>query len=602
MSDNRLKFIVGLDYGTTFSGISYVTSNESSIDKVEVINQWPGISDTVSKVPTRIAYAAENKNINIDKWGFAVTSSMESYLWTKLLLDRTATTTELDDPALKDLFGKGMMKLPHDKTAKQVCTDYLNGLYNYLVSTLCKRFGSEIYAVTPVECWITIPAIWSDAAKDATRSAAISAGFGSRPFDKVNLITEPEAAALAALKPHLDSETIDPILPGEDILVCDCGGGTVDITTYTILETTPSLRFQELCVGVGGKCGSTYIDRNFNKWMVQKFGSAYTDLSQKKRGAGSAFMKSFEAQKKAFGSNLLGKADQKYIEVDHINMDAPSSSSYDSDEAVVQLTWHEMKSFFDPVIKDIIRLVSSQMDQAKRYHHHVSRIILVGGFGDSDYLNERMKTWCVQHASASLKLTCPPQCQAAVVRGAALRGLEGLIPEFRQARRHYGFQVSMPFRNGIDPESKGFIDGFSGEKLCRGRVDWVVNKGHHINSTTTATFPLATTSRVGDPVSFSVLTLHCCSRDEAPDYANHFNNEKIGDIVVRFSKADVKNAKKHYNKNKQDWFLEMRHSLQMKMDTEHGTISFQSFCNGRLAGHAIIEYTQVEYGSIVYNH
>lgn len=38
---------------------------------------------------------------------------------------------------------------------------------------------------------------------------------------------------------------------GENILVCDAGGGTVDISTYKIVATTPSLVFDEICVGIG---------------------------------------------------------------------------------------------------------------------------------------------------------------------------------------------------------------------------------------------------------------------------------------------------------------------------------------------------------------
>ena len=34
-------------------------------------------------------------------------------------------------------------------------------------------------------------------------------------------------------------------------MVCDCGGGTVDITTYSIVGTEPKLEFEELCVGTG---------------------------------------------------------------------------------------------------------------------------------------------------------------------------------------------------------------------------------------------------------------------------------------------------------------------------------------------------------------
>ena len=35
------------------------------------------------------------------------------------------------------------------------------------------------------------------------------------------------------------------------MLVCDCGGGTVDITTYNIVDVSPRLEFDEICVGVG---------------------------------------------------------------------------------------------------------------------------------------------------------------------------------------------------------------------------------------------------------------------------------------------------------------------------------------------------------------
>lgn len=71
-------------------------------------------------------------------------------------------------------------------------------------------------------------------------------------------------------------------------------------------------------------------------------------------------------------------------------------------------------------------------------------------------------------------LTC--RRQAAVVRGAALRGLEGLAPRMKQARRHYGYSCSRIFREGIDPEEKGYISRFSGRKYCGGMMDWMIAK------------------------------------------------------------------------------------------------------------------------------
>jgi hypothetical protein len=62
-----------------------------------------------------------------------------------------------------------------------------------------------------MECWITLPAIWSDEAKDATLAAAKKAGFGNRVGDEVFTIAEPEAAAIATLKGYAAPNAPNPI-------------------------------------------------------------------------------------------------------------------------------------------------------------------------------------------------------------------------------------------------------------------------------------------------------------------------------------------------------------------------------------------------------
>lgn len=66
--------------------------------------------------------------------------------------------------------------------------------------------------------------------------------------------------------------------------------------------------------------------------------------------------------------------------------------------------------------------------------------------------------------------------QAAIVLGAALRGLEGVAPTVRFARRHYGYRVGRRFREGTDPEEHAFLDPFDNSKVCAGRVQWMVSK------------------------------------------------------------------------------------------------------------------------------
>jgi hypothetical protein len=87
-------------------------------------------------------------------------------------------------------------------------------------------------------------------------------------------------------------------------------------------------------VATGGKCGATSIDRNFVRWMTQKFGTAYTSLDMKKRGPGSLFMNSFESEKRNFGSTGNDRA----LEIGPIEMEVPYSIFYDDDEQFVKLS------------------------------------------------------------------------------------------------------------------------------------------------------------------------------------------------------------------------------------------------------------------------
>jgi molecular chaperone DnaK (HSP70) len=107
--------------------------------------------------------------------------------------------------------GHGMMQLPHFRDAKGVCEDYLHEVYLYVSSKLRQQMTDSTYVNTPMECWITLPAIWSEEAKDATLNAARNAGFGSRPGDEIFTIAEPEAAAIATLRTYSGQDAFNPI-------------------------------------------------------------------------------------------------------------------------------------------------------------------------------------------------------------------------------------------------------------------------------------------------------------------------------------------------------------------------------------------------------
>lgn len=106
------------------------------------------------------------------------------------------------------------------KTAVQAAADYLFNLKQHVLEQIEERFGEGMLADTKIEFVFTVPAVWSDAAKDATMKAAEMAGLNEE--NNLSMITEPEAAALCALK------TVANVSAREDDvwIVCDAGGGT----------------------------------------------------------------------------------------------------------------------------------------------------------------------------------------------------------------------------------------------------------------------------------------------------------------------------------------------------------------------------------------
>lgn len=99
--------------------------------------------------------------------------------------------------------GLGPLRIPVGKTVKDVVADYLRGLRRAIYDEICIKMGEAIVSVTSISFWLTVPAIWSGRAKMLLKEAATEAGLLSKPSDSILLLTEPEAAAHAALKPVL---------------------------------------------------------------------------------------------------------------------------------------------------------------------------------------------------------------------------------------------------------------------------------------------------------------------------------------------------------------------------------------------------------------
>lgn len=83
-----------------------------------------------------------------------------------------------------------------EKTPVEVTGEYLKVLVAHGLDLLSRRFGSALKTME-LDYTLTVPAVWSDKAKDMTMRAAVSAGI---PISSLYLLSEPEAAAIYAIR------------------------------------------------------------------------------------------------------------------------------------------------------------------------------------------------------------------------------------------------------------------------------------------------------------------------------------------------------------------------------------------------------------------
>lgn len=346
---NKSQLIVGIDFGTTFSGVAYAfaTNNEARED---IITEWPGAgTHTKQKIPTVLYYDQYQKVVG---WGPDIADALahtgypkqgvQKVEWFKLQLMLSGNT--YIDPI-------NLPPLPPGKSEIDVAADYLFKVRQAMRAQLQKTLG-EVFnrEERNIRYFLTVPAIWNEAAKAATRAAAIQAGFLRDENDnRLTLITEPEAAAMFCAKTGLLNLKV-----GDAILIVDCGGGTVDLIAYEVEEENP-FTVAECTAGSGDSCGSTALNRNFSNILRARIRKM--NLPDGSRTAGRVYAKcimDFENRIKAdFRNN-----GQKWAVDVGIEADYPDAGI---EEGYMTFTNEEILQCFEPVVNRILELVRNQI-------------------------------------------------------------------------------------------------------------------------------------------------------------------------------------------------------------------------------------------------
>ncbi|PFH61852.1 hypothetical protein XA68_16083 [Ophiocordyceps unilateralis] len=514
------RLIVGVDFGTTFSGVAAVYT--STPDDVEIIKTWPGGNGITSdKVPTEIAYDTPTQDTDEPRtrWGFQFRPDESRLRCIKLFLDRSQKL-----PFYVSRHDTAAQLKRYNKNVVDAVSDYLTQIYRHALDTLTRRYGESFMASTKVEFVLTCPAVWSDAAKNTTLLAAERAGMGSR--SEIQMISEPEAAAVYTLK------AIQPnhLNVGDNFIVCDAGGGTVDLIAYKIMSLKP-LRVEESAVGTGGLCGSAFLNYRFEEHVRNRLGVArFDEMKQRKGKTWQMGLRYFEEFVK-----------RNFNEEEHHEVNVPFPGLADDeaaglDSGFLVMTAAHIKEIFEPVVKEVCDLVQGQVEGLRAKGGVVSGIVLVGGFGQSDFLYRQLKQHFTSAAppppyserpthagakagdsngSSSIEVMQPVYAWTAVVRGAVLRGLEGSMVVSRKSRMHYGTSYATVFDEEKHSVCERYWSPLWERWMVSDRMQWHIAKGESLSPLAPIAFHYTRNFRPGQSL---VVTddLMACEADEPP--------------------------------------------------------------------------------------
>lgn len=214
------------------------------------------------------------------------------------------------------------------------------------------------------EAVITVPAYFSNAQREATKSAGQIAGI-----NVVRIVNEPTAAALAYGQDKTGEETV---------LVWDLGGGTFDVS---ILELDNGV-FEVRATSGDTHLGGDDWDIRIIDWMAAEFRKeSGIDLSKDRM----AMQRLKEASEKA-------KIELSTLLTATINLPFISSTSEGPAHLELSLTRAQLEDMTQDLLERMIAPTEQAMNDARLEAKDIQKILLVGGMTRMPIVQERVRT------------------------------------------------------------------------------------------------------------------------------------------------------------------------------------------------------------------
>lgn len=267
------QFIIGIDLGTTNSVLAYTPydAEEAQVRVLEIPQLVaPGTIESRTTLPSFL-YLARDHEIGSGVLDLPWAGGL-SYAVGEFARRQSAESPERTVGAAKSWLCYSKVDrhqpiLPWNAPPEVPRVSPVTAAQRYLEHLI--GAWHHVFPEAPIKnqkVVLTVPASFDAAARELTREAAFAAGL---PEDLI-LLEEPQAALYAWLA-DTGSRWRKLLKVGDQVLVCDVGGGTTDFTLVAVQEENGELTLERLAVGNHLLVGGDNMDLALAHFVSQKF-------------------------------------------------------------------------------------------------------------------------------------------------------------------------------------------------------------------------------------------------------------------------------------------------------------------------------------------
>ncbi|MGY5852407.1 MAG: molecular chaperone DnaK [Candidatus Thorarchaeota archaeon] len=310
--------VVGIDLGTTNSGIAYMEGGKPTlIPNAEGQRLTPSVVGITPKGEIVVGELAKRQAVSMP--------------------ERTVRSIK--------------RKMGQDYTIKIGDTDYTPQEISAMILTKMKR-DAEAFLGEPLhQAVITVPAYFNDSQRQATKDAGKIAGL-----EVLRIVNEPTASALAY---NLEK--------GEEsrVLVYDLGGGTFDVSILDIGEDV----YKVLSTSGNTQLGGDDWDKRIIDWIVETFNKENSmDITKDK----SAIQRIRDAAEQA--KIELSTVVQTNINIPYVTADATGPKHIN-----IEITRSQFEQMTEDLVQATLGPIRQALSDAKFEAEQIDKILLVGG-------------------------------------------------------------------------------------------------------------------------------------------------------------------------------------------------------------------------------